>query len=178
MRIPKCCGGQLMDKWVSRKSDYSYHHWCCEKCEKVKDFYFWPWVWIWLVVGHNDLEDEILKPKWWLGSIGALHNFYQRETTFTIIPFNVLIDWAIRAWKWCRYRKPDKFNRSLEDSYRRGRVDGMSRQRALQRDYNIKAKAEIKELVISWEDEGLIAKGQFERLAAGTKINEVLINGK
>jgi hypothetical protein len=106
-----------------------YVVWRCQECQKEKEIYRRPWTWFWLTACYPDLMDRVVVPRWWLGSIGAVGRDYYNEITFTVIPFNALLDAAVRVWRWCKYRRPNKLEQDLERSYRRGVVDGQGNTR-------------------------------------------------
>jgi hypothetical protein len=86
--------------------------------------------WFWLVVSRTDITDEVVGIPWYMGSIGALRGFRVDTLTFTVIPLNWLVHGCVTLYRWCRYCRPDGRTQELENSYRRGFVDGRANERA------------------------------------------------
>lgn len=128
MKAPKC-HGQSMERWTKDDGSRCWQVWRCGNCGKELDLYRWPWTWFWLTADRCHLMDEAVSPKWWLGAMGSWRGFAQCEITFTIMPFNFLIDQVVRLWSWLRYRQKNRWGKALEDAYRRGLVDGRAQQR-------------------------------------------------
>jgi len=130
MRAPRCHGEEMI---LFDMHDDELNHtrtvWLCRKCDRKREIYPAPQRWLWIKVRCTDLEDEFMKPAWWLGAIGSMRFSYTGEVTFTVMPLNVLVDWCVRLYRWARYRKPDARTAELEASYRRGLVDGERHQR-------------------------------------------------
>jgi len=175
MNGPRCCGQPMAlwqhapgETWTTRvprprsvrRDQDVWRVWLCLECGKERDFYPRPWRWLWVTAAHRDLMDGDYKPVWWLGQVGSLRGFHFDTVTFTVMPFNKLVDLAVRAYNWCRYAGTgDRWTNELEEHYRRGLSDGEARAR-------VRERTRIQEAVAEERRAALDDEKQLRRMLA------------
>lgn len=118
----RCCCHPLrpMEKFtyneIKNSRNYRYEAWRCQTCQSVVPLYSGAVQF----VRRGDLDDKFYKPKWWLGACPELHDWMYNELCFIVLPFNVLTGWVVRAYRWLRFRKPNKWDQELRSAYIRG----------------------------------------------------------
>ncbi len=87
-------------------------------------------LWRWVTFQEVACRAEYPPPWWGM----ALHCLYSDRRLFVLIPFNLLVRGAIRAWRWVRY-DVSEFEKRIwviwQDGYQKGRqVEHDRQQRA------------------------------------------------
>lgn len=91
------------------------------------------WSWLWVIVPREYLVRGLFVRPWWMGSVGELRGHAQDTVTFAVVPVNLIVDLAVKFYRWAVFRVPGMASRETENAYRRGLVDGRAQERATMR---------------------------------------------
>lgn len=132
MKIPRCCDEDMQrfihvkEKKGKKGEVCEVPVWVCGECKKIKPVYRWPFTWFWLTVSRTDLDNQVHRKKLWLGHAASLFDYRLGWMVFTVMPLNLIIDAVVNSYKWCRHRKPQKWQGLLAQEFGKGRAQGHS----------------------------------------------------